>query len=277
MKESYLLDMSFNNIIFKGRNKTYGAYNLRRTYADTLKNATLIAIAVFSGLIVMPMLTGSPTEKEIVVENNKGITVFLDPPVMPDLPVIEPKNAAAQAALPAKKKIKTVAFAPPKVVSNSTKVTAVVPSQAELENVVIGNQNTDGTEGGNNTTAEATGSEEVEGGTGTDASAIAPFDYVEDMPSFIGGESAMIQFLSKNMRYPTKAQNAEVEGIVVVSFVVAANGDIMNAQVLKGLGFGTDEEALRVINKMPKWKPGKQNGRNVPVRFTIPIRFNMKR
>lgn len=87
----------------------------------------------------------------------------------------------------------------------------------------------------------------------------------------------MLKYIGKRIKYPRLAVQEQVEGIVVVSFVVNRQGEITNAAILKGLGYGTDEEALRVVGSMPKWKPGKQNGKPVAVRYTLPIRFSMKR
>jgi protein TonB len=103
-----------------------------------------------------------------------------------------------------------------------------------------------------------------------------PYTYVEQMPTFPGGDSEMQKFVQKNVRYPAAAQRAGVEGLVVVSFTVGKTGEITDIQVVKGLGAGTDEEAVRVIKAMPKWTPGKQNGRTVPVRYTYPFRFTIK-
>jgi periplasmic protein TonB len=97
------------------------------------------------------------------------------------------------------------------------------------------------------------------------------------MPYFEGGEQGLLKYISKKIKYPRAAVNEQVEGIVVVSFVVNRQGEITDATILKGLGYGTDEEALRVINSMPNWTPGRQNGKPVAVRYTLPIRFSMKR
>ena len=86
----------------------------------------------------------------------------------------------------------------------------------------------------------------------------------------------MLQYIGKKIKYPAMAQRENIQGLVVVTFVVAQNGDIKDAEVVKGLGYGMDEEAIRVVSSMPRWKPGKQNGKPVPVRYTLPIRFSMR-
>ena len=87
---------------------------------------------------------------------------------------------------------------------------------------------------------------------------------------------ALNQYLGKNIRYPAAAQRANVSGRVFVSFVVNTDGSIQDVTVLKGLGFGTDEEAVRVVKGMPKWRPGKQSGRPVRVKYNLPINFQLE-
>jgi len=100
-----------------------------------------------------------------------------------------------------------------------------------------------------------------------------PYTYVESMPKFADGQEAMYQFIYSNLKYPELAKKNEISGQVIVQFVVSKEGEIKNAKVVRGLGSGCDEEALRLINSMPRWKPGMHNGSPVPVTFTLPIRF----
>lgn len=99
---------------------------------------------------------------------------------------------------------------------------------------------------------------------------------VETMPEYPGGEKAMYKFISKKLKYPKKARRKEIEGRVYVQFIIDKKGNVTKAKVLKGIGYGCDKEALRVVNKMPKWKPGTQRGKPVPVKFTLPFSFKLK-
>lgn len=101
------------------------------------------------------------------------------------------------------------------------------------------------------------------------------FSVVEEMPSFPGGNSKFYEFVSKNLKYPRKAIKANIEGKVVVRFVVGEGGDISDVEVLKGIGFDCDEEAIRVVSTSPDWIPGKQRGRNVKVRVMVPLTFDI--
>lgn len=102
------------------------------------------------------------------------------------------------------------------------------------------------------------------------------FTIVEEMPSFPGGEGELFKYLGKNIEYPQMAADAGIQGVVYVTFVVDKDGKVKDAKVLKGINGGCNEEALRVIKNMPKWKPGKQRGKAVQVQYNLPVRFVLK-
>ena len=103
------------------------------------------------------------------------------------------------------------------------------------------------------------------------------FEVVEQMPEFPnGGMAGLMQFLSKNIKYPTIAQENGTQGRVTVQFVVNADGSIVDAKVIRGVDPYLDKEALRVINSMPKWKPGMQRGKAVRVKYTVPVMFRLQ-
>ena len=102
------------------------------------------------------------------------------------------------------------------------------------------------------------------------------FDVVEQMPSFPGGTQALFEYLKENVTYPEECEETCVQGRVVVSFVVEKDGSITEAKVVKSVYPSLDEEALRVVNSMPKWRPGKQNGNSVRTKYTIPINFKLQ-
>jgi TonB family protein len=108
------------------------------------------------------------------------------------------------------------------------------------------------------------------------AGADSVYTTADVMPEFQGGQVKMLKFISKNLQYPEIAKRAGIQGKVLITFVVDKTGKIKNAKVLEGIGTGCDEEALRVINKMPKWIPGKLNGKKVDVQITLPIMFKLQ-
>ena len=101
------------------------------------------------------------------------------------------------------------------------------------------------------------------------------FDIVEEMPEFIGGVEKLYEYLGDNIKYPEQAKDFSIQGKVFVQFVVWKDGTIKDVKVVKGAHKLLDKEALRVINKMPNWKPGKQRGKNVNAKFTLPIKFRI--
>ena len=101
------------------------------------------------------------------------------------------------------------------------------------------------------------------------------FDVVEEMPQFPGGPAALFEFLSKNIQYPKDAEKAKLQGRVIVTFVVKKDGSITDAKVVKSVAPSLDAEALRVINEMPNWTPGRQGGQPVNVKYTVPLTFRL--
>ena len=98
---------------------------------------------------------------------------------------------------------------------------------------------------------------------------------VEEMPEFPGGPEALYPYIGKNLKYPEQAVEEGIEGVVYLTFVVETDGKISNVNVLRGISGGCSEEAVRVVKGMPNWKPGKQNGKKVRVRYNLPIRFKL--
>jgi protein TonB len=102
-----------------------------------------------------------------------------------------------------------------------------------------------------------------------------PVLFTDEKPIFPGGDPGLFKYLETQIKYPIRASEAHIEGIVYISFVVDKEGRIKDAKVLHGIGWGCDEEALRVIKSMPVWKPGKTNGKALSVLFNIPVHFKI--
>jgi periplasmic protein TonB len=101
------------------------------------------------------------------------------------------------------------------------------------------------------------------------------FMVVENAPAFPGGDAARMKFLQDNIKYPQMARESGIQGTVYVTFVVERNGNVTDVKILRGIGGGCDEEAVRVVQNMPKWEPGKQRGKPVRVQFNMPIKFTL--
>jgi protein TonB len=102
------------------------------------------------------------------------------------------------------------------------------------------------------------------------------FMVVESMPEFPGGEVSLQKYLYENIKYPQMAKESGIQGRVFVTFVVEKDGSVTDVRVLRGIGGGCDEEAIRVVQNMPKWNPGKQRGKPVRVQFNLPIKFTLQ-
>lgn len=98
---------------------------------------------------------------------------------------------------------------------------------------------------------------------------------VEEMPEYPGGVTAMQEFIKENLKYPVDAQEKKIEGRVVVRFIVGEDGNLRQPVINRGLSPSCDAEVIRIIQAMPKWKPGKQNGKNVDVYFNLPVHFKL--
>ncbi|MBC6610189.1 energy transducer TonB [Hymenobacter sp. BT507] len=278
MNTLHLPTATLDDIVFEGRNKAYGAFVLRRLYNQHLTRAALIAFSLFLLLVSIPLLVNViwPTAIADV------LPPVLDDPGMTftevDLPAIKQPEAAVAPPAP-------VVVTPPRELIP----TRIVPDeQVKLEPVkatpltaptdgILGDVPKAGVIGGSATgkvgATDITGTGLSDSGKTVAAPPAQPFIHAEVMPEFAGGSDALRKFMQKNLRYPTQALSNNIAGKVYVSFVVNTDGSITNVEVVKGLGYGTDEEAMRVIRKMPAWTPGRQNSHTVPVRYTMPITF----
>jgi protein TonB len=102
------------------------------------------------------------------------------------------------------------------------------------------------------------------------------FMVVESMPAYPGGDAALYNFLAENIKYPQMAKESGIQGRVFVTFVVERDGSVTDVRVLRGIGGGCDEEAIRVVKSMPKWTPGKQRGKAVRVQYNLPVKFTLQ-
>ena len=102
------------------------------------------------------------------------------------------------------------------------------------------------------------------------------FQIVEEMPAYPGGDQKLMEYVAKNIKYPQIARETGIQGRVFVGFVVEPDGSVSNVKVLRGIGGGCDEEAVRVVKNMPKWKPGKQRGKAVRVSYMLPVNFKLQ-
>lgn len=261
-------------LVFANRNKTYGAYELRQNYSNRLAKAMFLSVSLFVCAITGAFLynnfkdSAPPQVNLSSLENTDEHIVYLMPKAQP-----KPQAPTASALAPAVKQ-RTIANLPPLVVpANQARVE--IPTQQQLSAAVIGSENISGVDVAPGTNATGNGGGEGAGAENGTSNINVPFISVEHMPEFPGGQEAFSRFLSRNLRYPLQAQEGNVHGRVIVSFIVETDGSLSNVQVVRGIGAGCDQEAVRVIKKAPAWHPGEQNGRKVRVQYTVPIVFNL--
>ena len=262
--------VTLDEIVFEHRNKDYGAYELRTNYTSTVNRAMWIGITLFVGLFLTSYIFAQQKDDETV----KGVVIDLENVLIePEEPLIE-KIPEPEPVKPIEQ-VKTIQYVAPKVVEN-TMEEIPMPDMQEIETSIISTKTQEGRDA--ESIAEAPPAEpvtEVVKATEIEEDNTA-FIHVEMNPSFVGGTAEMYKFLSKNLKYPAQAQRQNIQGKVFLSFIVEKDGSITDVQVAKGIGFGCDEEASKAVKLMPKWIAGKQNGRNVRVRFTIPVIFKLE-
>jgi len=265
-------NVGLDEIVFEYRNKEYGAYDMRKRNGKNSATAMFFAIGLLTLALVGPLLASLLPQPEVKEEAPVTLDKLAAPPPLdPKTPPPPPPPANS----PPPPKVTQVRFVPPEVVKDEevteevVKMEELVKAVASVENVV-GDPNAD------------PGEIVVEGATGgTGDVAAAPVDEImtvneiSEYPGFPGGDEAMIKFLQKNIKYPQAAIRAEKQGKVFLEILVEKDGTISETKVVRGIGFGLDEEATRAVKSMPKWTPGKYNGNSVRVKMNIPISFSI--
>jgi periplasmic protein TonB len=248
----------FDEIVFKSRNKEYGAYVLRKRYNRTLLIALLIGVITIVLLVVAPYLSAKSDENgsgvserrvEIKLENLDQPAEKVAPP--PELP--PPSDVAQQQK-----------YVPPQVVDSVKpedvkQLMTADEAQAEVTN-------RDVIEVVQQVKEEVQEQEQPEP---------EPFIVVEEMPSFPGGDHALLKYIAENTRYPDIAKENNIQGRVIVKFCVTSKGGVDLVSIYKGIDPELDAEAIRVVKGLPTFKPGKQSGRPVPVWYSVPITFQI--
>ncbi|MGY4384053.1 protein TonB [Pedobacter sp. UYP24] len=269
------------NLVFKNRNQSYGAYALRSQSAGNTLRALFIGATLFILLFAAPkiysLLSKGSSIENVKLPDDRIVEVSqLRPPEAPKPTKEEIKPPAAE---PIKQKVKMIKLPNhPVPVENAPPVD--LPNIKEVEKAVIGPTVQDGlatnlvlvpADGNGNGSGVNAGT----GGTNANGDEIFEGQGIEAFPEFEGGMKAWYKYVSRNLKYPEMAVDQSKGGKVFISFVVERDGSISNVQVVRGVGYGMDEEASRVIKKSPNWKPGRQNGKPVRVRFNMPITFSL--
>lgn len=272
-----LISRDWTEMVFEGRNKEYGAYRLRKNAGKrnlySLITIFIAALAIWGGISLVKFVESrtksvaqtSVAELSALNQPKKKAEVKQQQKVKLEQPekVVERVKSSVKFTAPVIKK------------DDEVKPEDELKTQEELMNTktAIGALDVKGNDdaGGEvlklkEAVAQPEPKPEVE----------KVFDVVEQMPSFPGGPSALMEWLSNNVKYPVVAQENGVQGRVVVSFVVERDGSITDVKVVRGVDPSLDKEASRVVRAMPRWIPGKQNGSAVRVKYNVPVAFRLK-
>lgn len=259
MAKEKLKAPAFDDIVFEARNKEYGAYKLRKKYKPTVILALFIGIFIIGTLVIAPYLNAKAAENKakraerevaIKMEALDAPTELVAPPPPPPPP---PADVVQQAK-----------YVPPVVVDSvkpedEVQLMTADEAQTEVQNTEVADVPVEVKE-----EVQENEAEEV------------PFVVVEEMPMFPGGDAALLKYIAENTVYPEVAKENNIQGRVIVRFCVTAKGGVSQVSVLKGVDPELDKEAIRVVNTLPPFKPGKQGGKPVPVWYMVPITFTLK-
>lgn len=274
-----LYDPKWVDMVFDGKNKTYGAYQLRKgTSGRNIKSLIIlvIAAALVGGFLAWKVIEQKQAEQQ---------AAYMEAMELSKLQKDAKKNEKKEVIKP---KIEPKKEIP--VARQTQKFTAPIIKKDELvkeenqvkqmdkldDKVAVGAENHDGTKDRN--------IEAVRNDIAVNTPPPAPkeevtnkvFDVVEVMPSYPGGQGALMSYLYAHVKYPVVAQENGVQGRVTVSFVVERDGSITDVHVVRSVDPSLDREAARVVSSMPNWQPGKQNGSAVRVKFNVPVQFKLQ-
>jgi protein TonB len=246
----------FDEIIFENRNKEYGAYQLRRRYKTAASFSILGGVIFYVTLFIFLSVF---TREQVTGKSDQSIII-----------VISPDNS----------------IDPNKIVQPIPEKTVPVPALTRyIEPEVV----EDSMASGNMMMITDLATDSVKNGTlidntdtlvfvpvMNDTEETEPFIAVEEPPFFPGGNTALLKFISDNTIYPAEAADNNIQGKVLVKFAVSADGSVKRVEIICSVHPLLDEEAARVVSSLPLWKPGKQNGKPVPVWFFVPVNFQLR-
>ena len=272
-----LISRDWTEMVFEGRNKEYGAYRLRKNAGKrnlySLITIFIAALAIWGGISLVKFVE---SRTKSVAQTSVAVLSALNQPKKKAEVKQQQKVKLEQPEKVVERVKSSVKFTAPVIKKDDeVKPEDELKTQDELMNTktAIGALDVKGNDDANGevlkikeAVAQPEPKPEVE----------KVFDVVEQMPSFPGGPSALMEWLSNNVKYPVVAQENGVQGRVVVSFVVERDGSITDVKVVRGVDPSLDKEASRVVKAMPRWIPGKQNGSAVRVKYNVPVAFRLQ-
>ena len=260
MKTKATETAQMDELVFEHRNKSYGAYILRKMYHRQLTKALFLASAIMIAGLAYPLALSYRSVYNVHYIPDDGVIIDLPPVTHPEPPIAPPPPP------PVNDIQKRLVFTQPVVVAGEVPESEWVPMD------ILNDKGNTGYEPAVDQPADLKPETDVLD-VKTEES---PIIIAEEMPILPGGDVERQKFLNENIRYPQQALETDIQGTVYVQFVVDTKGNITDVKVLRGIGGGCNEEAVRVIKMMPQWHAGKQNGRSVRVLFTMPVIFRLQ-
>jgi len=242
----------FDEIIFENRNKNYGAYDLRKNYKSATSYSILGAIAL--GVLIMAGISLT-TEKGTASTGPNMVIIEIADPVIPE-------KVRSPEIKPPAELVKTINNIQPVVITDTLMTTSYLPITEDIIDL----------------TEDRNISDTI---TYTDlpdpviSDEPAPRIFVEEMPEYPGGNFALLKFISENIDYPSEAIVNNIQGRVILKFVVNTDGSVDRIEVIRSIDPLLDTEAIRVVGNLQRFKPGKQAGVPVPVWFSLPVLFKL--
>jgi protein TonB len=259
-------------LVFKGRNQAYGAYELRKQSPRTTNRALMIAAGCFIFILALPTIINK-IEGFIPKADEKVKTT--DVVLMPPPPIDQTKPPPPPPKEPPKPKVDQVKFPPPIVKPDNEVHEKDPPTEKQLEVADPGQKEQKGDPNQKERIDEPVGNADINQVTEGAGDGDKIFNAVEINPTFPGGEEAFGKFLRDHIRYPAVAKENNTQGRVFIQFVVERDGSLTDLKILRDPGSGLGDEAMRVLKISPHWKPGIQNGKPVRVQYTVPVNFSL--
>lgn len=284
--KSTILDKEWIDVIFAGRNKEYGAYELRQMSSKATNIAVLIVTVLVGGMSTLSFISNK-SEPITQSSNHALVDVFLEDEVHkmkeePLPPKEEKIESSAQVAqdISAKDLLKFTEIKPTS--SNNANEDLASIDEALDKKVVLSKITMNGVKGGEFVPTGTFGKDKKKGSAigrsigdpnGSSESS-EPFISVEVMPMPPGGMSAFVKWVAENYSFPQSAIENYASGLIQVSFIVEKDGSLSSFNVIKDMGYGTGDAAIKLLKRAKKWSPGIQNGREVRVSYSLPIRLS---
>ena len=272
-----LIDNGWVDLVFDGKNQAYGAYQLRKDTGKRNLKALITMFIIFAAIAAI--VIAKVSIDNYIASRNAAIETDVELQSLAEKKEakVERKEEPQIEKIEVEKVKSSVAFTTPEIKKDEeVQEDQEMKSQDELAstNTAIGAFTVEGNDEEAGEVLKA--KEVIAEPEPPKVEETKVFDVVEEMPQFPGGQAALLEYLSKNIKYPVVAEENGIQGKVIVTFVVERDGSISDVKVVKSVDPSLDKEASRVVKSMPKWQPGKQNGSAVRVKYTVPVQFKLQ-